>query len=288
MTQALIGLGSNLGDRRSNLESAINALAATPGVGVHAVSTFHETKPVGGPEGQGAFLNAAAALETELGAEPLLDLLNAVEARAKRVRAVRWGARTLDLDLLLYGSQIIQTSRLMVPHPRMALRRFVLAPLNEVATSAIDPMTVRSIGHLLANLDRRPSYLALHGIASPLKEAVFHQVAAKLGGARCSFADLPAPLDPVADRVEQALISVNAMAGASKDGWIVTDFSPHLLCPSASLDRCYPPTFALILKQGLDDDSLADQSGVPHLLIDSCDPDQVVAEALAACAATRS
>src|SRR5258706_15462886 len=99
-TLALIGLGSNLGDRKTILEAALTALAETPGVAIRAVSTFHETSPVGGPEGQGAFLNAAATLATTLDAEPLLDVLNLVEERAKRVRTVRWGARTLDLDLL--------------------------------------------------------------------------------------------------------------------------------------------------------------------------------------------
>lgn len=159
--RALIGLGSNLGDRQAHLDLAVAALAAVPGVSVCAVSPYHETAPVGGPAGQGAFLNAAAVLETTRGPEELLAVLNDVEESAGRVRTVRWGERTLDIDLLLFGDRVLNTPRLRVPHPRMALRRFVLAPLAEVAPDAIDPVTGRSVRDLLANLDRRPGYVAI-------------------------------------------------------------------------------------------------------------------------------
>ena len=159
-TLALIGLGSNLGDRKATLDLAVASLSGSTGVTLRSVSRYHETAPVGGPAGQGAFLNAAAALETSLEPEALLDLLNAIERHAGRVRSELWGERTLDLDLLLYGSETIDTPRLRVPHPWLALRRFVLAPLAEIAPEAIDPGTGRRIDDLLANLDRRPSYLA--------------------------------------------------------------------------------------------------------------------------------
>jgi 2-amino-4-hydroxy-6-hydroxymethyldihydropteridine diphosphokinase len=158
---ALIGLGSNLGDRKALLDSAVAALADTPGITPRGVSSYRETPPVGGPSGQGAFLNAAAALETSLGPEELLEVLHTIEASAGRARVVRWGERTLDLDLLLYGDLVVETPRLRVPHPRMALRRFVLAPLADVAPDAIDPVTGRTVRELLANLDRRPSYVAI-------------------------------------------------------------------------------------------------------------------------------
>src|SRR5260370_1223341 len=96
-TLALIGLGSNLGDRKAHLDQAIAALIEIPGVMVRAVSSFRETPPVGGPGGQGAFLNAAAALETNLEPQSLLDSLHAIEDQAGRARDVRWGERTLDL-----------------------------------------------------------------------------------------------------------------------------------------------------------------------------------------------
>lgn len=153
-TRALIGLGSNLGDRRATLEGAIAALAATPGVRVLRVSSSRETEPVGGPTGQGAYLNAAAAVETTLGPTELLRVLLAVESRFGRVRTVRWGERTLDLDLLLFGDRIIETAELTVPHPRLADRRFVLEPMAEIAPDAIDPRTGRSVSELLAALDR--------------------------------------------------------------------------------------------------------------------------------------
>jgi 2-amino-4-hydroxy-6-hydroxymethyldihydropteridine diphosphokinase len=153
---AMIGLGSNLGDRRAALEGAIAALTTTPGVVVRAVSAFHETEPVGGPAGQGSYLNAAALLETTFEPVELLRILLDIEARFGRVRTDHWGARTLDLDLLLYGDRILKTPELTVPHPRFATRRFVLAPLAEIAPRAVDPVTGRTIVDLLAELDRQP------------------------------------------------------------------------------------------------------------------------------------
>src|SRR4051794_25822954 len=109
-TLALIGLGSNLGDRKANIDLAIAALSETPGVTVRAISSYHETAPVGGPGGQGAFLNAAASLDTALDPHALLRHLQQMENRAGRVRSVRWGERTLDLDLLLFGDLVLDTS----------------------------------------------------------------------------------------------------------------------------------------------------------------------------------
>lgn len=151
---AMIGLGSNLGDRRAFLEGATEALAATPGIVGLRVSAFRETEPVGGPAGQGAYLNAAALLETTLDPFELLRVLQAIETRFGRVRTIRWGERTLDLDLLLYGDRIIETSELTVPHPRLAERRFVLEPLSEIAPGAIEPRSGRRVSELLENLDR--------------------------------------------------------------------------------------------------------------------------------------
>jgi 2-amino-4-hydroxy-6-hydroxymethyldihydropteridine diphosphokinase len=151
---ASIGLGSNLGDREATLEGAVAALASTPGVSVRAVSAFHETEPVGGPPGQRPFLNAAAALETTLDPFALLQVLQAIETRFGRVRIVRWGERTLVLDLLLFDDHIIRTAALTVPHPRLAERRFVLEPLAEIAPGAVDPVTGRTISELLKELNR--------------------------------------------------------------------------------------------------------------------------------------
>jgi 2-amino-4-hydroxy-6-hydroxymethyldihydropteridine diphosphokinase len=152
-SRALLGLGSNLGDRRAALEAAIAALAETPGIAVSRVSSFHETEPVGGPPGQGRYLNAAAVLETSLDPFALLHVLQDVEARFGRVRTVRFGERTLDLDLLLFDDRVINTPELTVPHPRFSVRRFVLKPLAEVAPEHVDPVSRKTIAQLVADLD---------------------------------------------------------------------------------------------------------------------------------------
>jgi 2-amino-4-hydroxy-6-hydroxymethyldihydropteridine diphosphokinase len=147
---ALISLGSNLGDRAAILDGAIAALGEVPGVVVRSVSSYHETEPVGGPPGQGPFLNAAAALETTLSPRGLLHALQSIENRFGRIRTVRWGERTLDLDLILFGDSVIDEPDLIVPHPRFADRRFVLAPLAEVAPEAVDPTSGETVARLLA------------------------------------------------------------------------------------------------------------------------------------------
>ncbi len=130
--RAYLGLGSNLGDRLANLQLALDALAAAPGVEVVAVSPVYETDPVGGPV-QDDFLNAVVGIDTELAPRAVLELAMAVEQAARRVRTQRWGPRTLDVDVLTYGEAVIAEPDLEVPHPRMHERAFVLAPLHDVA-----------------------------------------------------------------------------------------------------------------------------------------------------------
>src|SRR5262245_11997037 len=137
---AYIALGSNLGDRRALLDEAIESLRLQPGVEVVTVSSYHETDPVGGPAGQGKYLNAAADLRTTLGAKQLLGVLQAIETQLGRVRAERFGPRTIDLDLLLYGAEVIRSDDLIVPHPRMHERLFVLESLVEIAPLAVHPV----------------------------------------------------------------------------------------------------------------------------------------------------
>jgi 2-amino-4-hydroxy-6-hydroxymethyldihydropteridine diphosphokinase len=131
---AYVGLGSNLGDREATLREAVRLLAELDGVEVRAVSSLRETDPVGKLD-QPRFVNAAVALETSLPARELLDRLLEVERALGRDRSVeeRWGPRTIDLDLLLYGEETIDVPGLQVPHPRLAERAFVLEPLLELA-----------------------------------------------------------------------------------------------------------------------------------------------------------
>jgi 2-amino-4-hydroxy-6-hydroxymethyldihydropteridine diphosphokinase len=156
LSLALIGLGSNLGDRLATLNGAVAVLAETPGVFVRVVSSYCETEPIGGPPGQGKYLNAAAVLETTLDPFTLLRVLQGIETQFGRVRTIRDGERTLDLDLLLYDDRIIDTPELILPHPRFSTRRFVLEPLAEVAPTVADPVTKRTIAELYADLDGGP------------------------------------------------------------------------------------------------------------------------------------
>jgi 2-amino-4-hydroxy-6-hydroxymethyldihydropteridine diphosphokinase len=131
VTRAFLGLGSNLGDRRATLVEAVRALPD-----VVAVSPVYETDPVGGPE-QGAFLNLVVELDTELAARELLELCAEREAAADRVRQVRWGPRTLDVDVLWIDGVDVDEPDLTVPHPRMWERRFVLVPLGDLAPDLV-------------------------------------------------------------------------------------------------------------------------------------------------------
>ena len=154
MAIAYLGLGSNLGDRRASLSAALAALRADPGVRSVSASDFIETDPVGGPPGQGRFLNAAARIETDLAPRDLLALLKRIERDLGRAAGgPRWGPRTIDLDILLYDNLCLESADLTVPHPRLRERRFVLAPLAEVAPDAVDPVTGLTVRALLARLD---------------------------------------------------------------------------------------------------------------------------------------
>jgi 3-oxoacyl-[acyl-carrier protein] reductase len=155
---AYIALGSNLGDRRALLDEAIARLRLQPGIEVISVSSHHDTEPVGGPAEQGKYLNAAAHLRTTLTALQLLHVLQAVETQLGRVRTERFGPRTIDLDLLLYGSEMLQIQEpgcnLIVPHPRLHERLFVLEPLVEIAPVAVHPLLQSTANDLLERLKR--------------------------------------------------------------------------------------------------------------------------------------
>jgi 2-amino-4-hydroxy-6-hydroxymethyldihydropteridine diphosphokinase len=143
-----LGLGSNLGDRESAIEGALARLAAR---GFHPTrrSSLWLTEPVGGPP-QGWFLNAVAGGETELSPEALLEACLATEREMGRVRAERNGPRTIDVDVLLFGGERRDAPRLVIPHPRLHERRFVLAPLAEIAPGLVHPVLGLAVWELLA------------------------------------------------------------------------------------------------------------------------------------------
>jgi 2-amino-4-hydroxy-6-hydroxymethyldihydropteridine diphosphokinase len=147
---AYIALGANLGDRAANLRKALEHLAATPGVELGRVSSFLDNPAVGGPAGGPAFLNAVAELRTTLTPRQLLARMLEIEREMGRERREKWGPRLIDLDLLLYGDQIIDEHDLKVPHPLMHERSFVLIPLAEIAPGVVHPVLQQSIRLLTA------------------------------------------------------------------------------------------------------------------------------------------
>jgi 2-amino-4-hydroxy-6-hydroxymethyldihydropteridine diphosphokinase len=137
--QAVVALGSNLGNRLDTLQGAVDALADTPGVRIVAISGVYETEAVGGPEEQPNYYNAVAVLRTSLPPHALLERANAVEDAFGRVRTVRWGARTLDVDILTYQGVTSDDPELLLPHPRAHERAFVLAPWLDADPAAEVP-----------------------------------------------------------------------------------------------------------------------------------------------------
>lgn len=135
---AFLGLGSNIGDRLAHLQSGVDHIAAHPKVRIDEVSSVYETAPVGGPP-QDPFLNMAIRVATTASPHGLLRACQQAEQAAERERTVRWGPRTLDVDVLLYDDRTISTRRLTVPHPRLVERPFALVPLIEVAPGATLP-----------------------------------------------------------------------------------------------------------------------------------------------------
>ena len=152
--RAYLGLGSNLGDRDGNLRKALEMLGAREGITVVEASSFIETDPVGGPEGQPRFVNAAAALAPR----ELLQACQEVERALGRDRGpdeIRWGPRTIDIDILLYGDKVIREPDLQIPHPRMHEREFVLVPLAQIAPEATHPVVKQTVLEIAETLTMR-------------------------------------------------------------------------------------------------------------------------------------
>ena len=153
--RAFIGLGSNLGEREDNIRAALEAIAELPDTDLVRVSSLYDTEPVGEVD-QPNFLNAAVMVDTELDPRTLLWNLMLIEKRLGRVRTQRWGPRTIDLDLLLYGEELIEDDDLRVPHPEIIRRSFVLVPLVELEPRLVHPGTGETLVAHLHRLGARP------------------------------------------------------------------------------------------------------------------------------------
>jgi 2-amino-4-hydroxy-6-hydroxymethyldihydropteridine diphosphokinase len=235
MPRALLGLGSNLGDRGRTLDEALAAVGRLPGTTLVAQSAWYETSPVGGPMDQPPFLNGCAMVTTSLPPERLLDGLLAVEGAAGRVRTAAWGPRTLDLDLLLYDDAVIRSERLRVPHPRLAFRKFVLRGAKEIAADWRHPLLERTLGDLARHLETAPAYVATVGLPQGFRTQ-FAGEAADAGRARlvdATAAGVPATVEEVVRhgltattaieflRARQAAIERSLVDAAG--AWIVDD-----------------------------------------------------------------
>ena len=194
MPAALIGLGSNLGDRQHALDNALGQLRAVAGIESVRASSAYESKPIGGPTGQSRFLNGAALLQTSLLPESLWSRLTAIENLLGRTRHRRWAPRTIDLDLLLYDDLVqgaalpTNSAALCIPHPRMAFRRFVLEPAFEVAPDMRHPLIGWTIARLLDHLRTGTAHVAISGD----NFAATHALAAKTA-AECGWKLLDSP-----------------------------------------------------------------------------------------------
>jgi 2-amino-4-hydroxy-6-hydroxymethyldihydropteridine diphosphokinase len=242
MSVCLIGLGSNQGERQATLEAAIAELRQNSRITISAVSTWHETEPIGGPSGQSRFLNGVVKAETALDPHELLAFLRQIENHLGRRRTERWASRTIDLDLLLYDELVLSTPTLVLPHPRMAWRRFVLEPAAEVAGHMLHPTTRWTIARLLEHLHHAPPYIAITGAIAAgktqLAERLAEAISARLIREQPDWAGLdefyadPAghawqiELTFLHQRVHLLDLSTmqNPRQQDNTSGWIVSDF----------------------------------------------------------------
>ena len=160
MHAAYIGFGSNIGDRLAHIQNAIHALSKTEEITLQKISSVYKTAPVG-YEAQAEFLNGVAAIQTSLSPLSLLHTLKNIETAIGRKHRIRWGPREIDLDILIYGDLCLQTEELVVPHPEMHLRGFVLVPFAEIASDLVHPVFEESIQTLVNRLEDDKSVIEL-------------------------------------------------------------------------------------------------------------------------------
>lgn len=232
MATCLIGLGANLGTRARALDDAVARLKAVPELQVAAISTWHETAPAGGPADQPGYLNGAVRVETTLAPHAVLARLQQIENELGRERQVRWGPRTIDLDLLLYDQQVVHTPTLEIPHPRMAVRRFVLDPAREIGGELIHPTMGWTIDQLAEHLRASPRYMAVCGLLLTDATQLAAQVADRLAGRLLTVptrvggsAGSPSPVfERELELIERRAQRVAKAIDEAPQCWIVSDF----------------------------------------------------------------
>ncbi|PLX43270.1 MAG: 2-amino-4-hydroxy-6-hydroxymethyldihydropteridine diphosphokinase [Deltaproteobacteria bacterium] len=170
MPRVYVAIGGNIGEVKDNLARAVMAVDSLYSTKVTGVSHLYETAPVGGPAGQPVFLNGAIEVETGLSPRELLTALLEIERSLGRVREVVDGPRTVDLDVILWDGEIVEEADLVIPHPRMHKRGFVLVPLEELAGDSIHPILKKSISAILADLDDPGGVERHKGSFSPISE----------------------------------------------------------------------------------------------------------------------
>jgi 2-amino-4-hydroxy-6-hydroxymethyldihydropteridine diphosphokinase len=182
MPTCLLALGANVGNRETTLQSALSDIDALPNVRLTRHSSFRRYRPVAGPGGQSEYLNAAAVVEATVPPLAFLELLERIETRHGRERSERWGPRTLDIDLLLYGDDVVETDALILPHKRMTFRRFVLEPLAEVAPKVVHPVIGWTIERLLLHLNTAKDQIVLLSPSETQRNVLAAAISERSGG----------------------------------------------------------------------------------------------------------
>ncbi len=282
MPTCLLGLGSNVGDSEATLRAAIGEIAALPDVRLVRHSGWHRTRPVGGPPAQADYTNGAAVIETTIAPLALLAELQQIETRHGRVRAERWSPRTLDIDILLYGSEVSETQMLTLPHPRMSFRRFVLEPAAEIAPKMLHPVIGWSIERLLLHLELASDALTLVSPSEPLRG----QLAALLAE-RCGTRLIDRPKFETADHhwppLSTTWLEMSAQSPAAASPAERSSELPYAAAAFPKLSVLLDADVAHRGTEKLRWSTLVCQPGRgPTLRLQTSDPQEIEAEVLAA------
>jgi 2-amino-4-hydroxy-6-hydroxymethyldihydropteridine diphosphokinase len=284
MVTCLLGLGSNVGDREATLLAALADIKALPDVQVVQYSKWYQSQPIGGPPDQGEFLNAAAVIETSIAPLLLLDELGKLESRLGRQPAERWSARTIDIDILLYGTEVAETAMLTLPHPRMSFRRFVLEPAAEIAPRMLHPTIGWPVERLLLHLNAASDQVAL---VSPSAE-VRGRLTDVIRG-RCGANEVHAPIFSTAEHhwpsAWTSWLGLNSSSRESKSADAIPSSLPYAAAAFPKLTILIDGPFAKPADK-LQWATLVRQPGRgPTLRLQTPDTAEIDAEALAAIAA---